>query len=334
MNFLAKLMQKPKLVIPASAVAALLIGGAFYGSIGRAPSVTIQSTTTLETNSSSSGTVSLAFLKTGRISEVEVKEGDRVEAGATLAALDAADAKGALNQAKGALELAKAQYASLNVQYANAKKQQDVLVENAYRVLLSSGLAAVPENKTDGSVQTVDESQIPEISGTYTCDREGSYEIYPYASSGSSGYSFNIKGLEETVGTVAYYTPQPIGSCGLYILFPAGYRLDSTIKWVIEIPNTRSENYAENKNAYDLALATRDQVLKQLETNLGAAGASETSTAQATIDAAEGAYEVALANYNNTSIVSPIAGTVTFVDDHLKMGENATANKTVITLTR
>jgi multidrug resistance efflux pump len=276
----------------------------------------------------------LSFLKTGRIASVNVQEGDEVKAGEVLATLDAADVKGSLNQARGALELAKAQYASLNVQYANTKKQQDVLVENAYRVLLSSGLAAVAENKLNSSPQTVDKDQIPEVSGTYTCDKEGSYEIFPYGSGARSGASFDVKGLETGVGTVTYYTPQPIGSCGLYILFPADYHVDANTKWVITIPNTRSTSYAANKNAYDLALATREQVLTQLETSLGADGASDTSTAKATIDAAEGAYEVALANYNNTIITAPVSGTVSFVDDHLKIGESATANKTIITLTR
>jgi multidrug efflux pump subunit AcrA (membrane-fusion protein) len=284
---------------------------------------------------SSARSVSLSFLKAGRIATVNVHEGDHVQAGDVLATLDAADAQGAVQQAKGALELAKAQYASMNVQYANAKKQQDVLVENAYHTLLSSGLAAVGENRTTGTVKSGDDDQIPTISGTYTCDKEGSYEIYPFASSnGLSGYSFTVKGLETSSGVVTFHSPQPIGSCGLFILFPEGYIFDPSTKWVITIPNTRSTSYAANKNAYDLAVATRDQVLKQLEANLGKDSAPDANTAQATIDAAEGTYQVALANYNNTMITAPTSGTVSFVDNDLQPGENATANKPVITITR
>jgi hypothetical protein len=172
------------------------------------------------------------------------------------------------------------------------------------------------------------------VSGTYSCDREGTYEIYPYTSGAASGYSFEFKGLEHGTGAVAYYTPQSFGTCGLSIIFPAGYQFDESIKWVITIPNTRSASYAANKNAYDLALATRDQVLKQLEANLGKGSSADANVAQASIDAAEGAYEVAQAAYNNTLIVAPADGTVSFVDDHLNVGETIPANKVVITITR
>ena len=335
MNSFTQLIHKPKIVIPLVAIIALIVGVLFYGSVGRAPIVTLPTDTSLQnTGMSSAESVDIAFLQAGRIATVNVREGDHVQAGETLATLDSSTAVGALNQAKGALELAQAQYASLNVQYANAQKQQDVLVDNAHRVLLSSGLAAVAENKTGSAVQAVDDNQTPQISGTYNCDKTGSYEVDPYPSGGVTGYSFDVKGLETGSGAVTYYTPQPLGSCGLYILFPAGYIFDPKIKWVIDIPNTRSASYATNKNAYDLAVATRDQVLKQLEANLGKNGSSSANVAQATIDAAEGSYEIAAANLKNTIIIAPVSGTISFVDDHLKSGESAVPNKTVITITQ
>ena len=335
MDSLAQLIHKPKVIIPLTAVLALAIGAIFYGSIGRAPS--IQSPIgdySHNARTPSSYAVNLSFLKTGRVAKVAVQVGDQVREGEVLSTLDAADTLGALNQAHGALELAKAQYASLNVQYANAQKQQDVLVNNAYRVLLSSGLAAVANNKASYSLGAADQSQTPQVSGTYTCDATGTYEIDPYPSGTLSGYSFDVRGLEKGGGIVANFTPQPIGSCGLFILFPVGYASAPNIQWLIEVPNTRADSYAANKNAYDLALATRDQVLKQLEANLGAGSSVGANIAQAAIDAAEGTYEVALANYTAMTIVAPAAGTVTFVDDHLKTGESAIANKTVITIVR
>lgn len=332
---LLQLVHKPKIVLPVSIGIALIIGVIFYGSVGRAPVVTLPNDASLrDASTTSAGSVDLSFLKAGRLATVTVHQGDSVHEGEVLATLAAADVQGALNQAKGALELAKAQYASLNVQYANVKTQQDVLVANAYRTLLSSGLAAVASNKDTNSIQTVDDKQIPQISGSYTCSTAGSYDIYPYGSGSASGYSFQLKGLEQDTGTVAYYTPQPLGSCGLFILFPVGYVFDPSIEWVVAVPNTRATSYTTNKNAYDLAVATRDQVLKQLEANLGKDGSAAANIAQATIDAAEGAYEMAQAAYSNSSIVAPANGTVSFIDAHLKVGENVAANKVVITITR
>ncbi len=324
-------LEKPKIIIPFALIVAVIIGITTYRSIGQAPIVTLPSDSNFSTSSleSSSDSIDLAFLKAGRLSSLSVHVGDSE----TLASLDTSDVSGTLNQAKGALELAKAQYASLNVQYANAKKQQDVLVANAYRTLLSSSLIAVGQNKDSNSMNVVDNNQAPQISGTYICDKEGSYEVNPYASGAQSGFSFTFSGLEEGNGNVAFQTPQPLGECGLFIQFSKGFSSDS-VKWVITIPNTRSSVYAANKNAYNLAVTTRDQVLKQLEANLGKSGSGEANIAQAAVDAAQGAYEVALAAYQNSLIVSPVDGTVSFIDSHVKIGELAQANKTLITITK
>jgi multidrug efflux pump subunit AcrA (membrane-fusion protein) len=321
-------LEKPKVVIPAVFIIAVIIGAVSYGFIGRAPVTTSSPDSNIPSPiGSTDNSVDLAFSKTGRLGALSVAVGSSVKKGDVLASLDAGDALGAVNQARGALELAKAQYASMNVQYANTKNQQDVLVENAFRTLLSSNLIATPKN----SSVDVSSNRTPQISGTYTCNKEGSYEIDPYASNVESGYSFTFSGIEEGVGNVLYYTAQPLGSCGLFIQFPAGYYAGS-VNWIVNIPNTKSASYATNKNAYDLAIATRDQVLKQFEANLGINGSSGANVAQASIDAAQGAYEAAQAAYRNNLIISPIDGVVTFVDSDLKIGQLVNTNKTVITV--
>lgn len=262
-------LEKPKVVIPTVLIVAVIIGVISFRFIGQAPVATLSNNTNLAASmvESINDSTNLAFYKAGRLGTISINAGSLVKKGEVLASLDAGDALGAVNQAKGALELAKAQYASMDVQYTNTKKQQDTLVSNAYRTLLSSNLIAVPK---DDSVD-VDSKQIPQISGTYTCGKEGSYEIDQYASGVESGYSFTFKGIEEGVGNVMYYTPQPLGTCGLFIQFPVGYS-SGFVQWIIDIPNTRSASYVANKNAYDLAVATRDQVLKQFEANLGENG--------------------------------------------------------------
>ena len=334
MKKIIKLLESPKLIIPGAFVFVLVVG--FFSSyyVRQAPVVNFS----LDGNIASSSvvlpgeTVDLAFPKAGRLLKIMVTNGSRVRQGETLASLDAGDALGAVDQARGALELAKAQYASLDVQYTNTKNSQDTIVRNAYRTLLSSNLTALAE-KPDGEfrLNPLDNSQVPQISGSYTCDREGRYEITPYRSGSNSGFSFYVKGLESGSGSVTYHTPQPLGSCGLMIQFPSDYS-SADVKWVVDIPNTRSATYVANKNAYDLAKSNRDQALKQLEANLGKNGSAAANIAQASIDAAEGAYEVALANYKNNLIVAPFDGVITFVDSHLKIGQSVAANKNVITI--
>ena len=337
-NNLLNLIHKPKIIIPGAVVVAIAIVVGTYNYIGRAPEVILSS----DTNTASStatlypDSVDLAFPKIGRVSSVSVQVGDSVKKGDVLASLEANDALGAINQAKGALGLARAQYASLNVQYTNAKNQQDVLVANAYRTLLSSGLVAVAVNKDNNNISPIDNNQTPTITGTYTCSKEGTYEITPYSSGEESGYSFSLKDIDGKNGNlsaVTFYTPQALGSCGLFVQFPVGYH-SVDMKWVVAIPNNRSASYAANKNAYDLALTTRDQVLKQYEANLGQNGSSDANVAQAAIDSAEGVYQAALGAYNNNLIVAPIDGVVTFIDSHLKVGQSVSANKSVITISK
>ena len=328
-------LERPKIIIPAVFIVAIIIGFIAYRFIGQTPVVVLPNVSNNQTISSigsDQNSVDLAFPKAGRLAEVSVQVGDTVKKGDILASLDASDALGAVNQTKGALELAKAQYASLNVQYANAKNQQDVLVENAYRTLLTSNLMAVAEKADyDKTYMPIDNGQVLQISGAYTCDREGSYEIKPYASGATSGYSFTFSGLEEGTGELTNYTAQPLGNCGLFVQFPVGYS-GTDIKWVIDIPNTKASSYTTNKNAYDLAVANRDQVLKQLEANLGKGNSMDANIAQASIDVAEGAYEVAQANYQNDLIIAPADGVVTFADSNLKVGQVVAANKTLITI--
>ena len=335
-NTIIKWLERPQVIIPAALVAAIVVGLIASRFVGRPPTVDFSFNPSQISSSTASAdnSVDLAFPKVGRLASLAVTLGSPVKAGDILATLDAGDSLGAVNQAKGALELAKAQSVSLAVQYANAKKQQDTLVANAYRTLLSSNLVAVAQKADyDKTTAPVDNNQVLQISGTYNCDKEGSYEISPYASGVTSGYSFTFSGLEAGEGSVTNYTPQPLGACGLYVQFPVGYS-GTFLKWVIDIPNKNSAGYAANKNAYDLAVATRDQVLKQLEANLGRDGSADANIAQAAIDSAQGAYEVALAAYRNNLLVAPADGVVTFVDPHLNLGELVNANKTVITIAK
>ena len=323
-----KFLSKPKIIIPIFAIIVFFITYLYYGKIGNPPTIASNldsenTSNVLQINGDKD--VSLSFSKNGKIQSVLVKAGDNVKKGETLATLSAPDAEGNIAQAKGTLDLAEAKYASLNTQYANTKKQQDLLVENAYRTLLSSSLEGVP------STQDVN---IPIISGTYSCDKEGSYILKPYPSSDSdSGYSAHFSGLESGIISIKYDSPVTLGNCGLQIKFNHNNAFDPNTVWTINIPNTKSSIYLINKNAYDLAISTRENVLDDLATEIGM-NSNGMSVAKAEIDAARGAYQAAVGVYENNLIISPINGTVTFIDSNLKVGQSAVAGKSVINISQ
>jgi pyruvate/2-oxoglutarate dehydrogenase complex dihydrolipoamide acyltransferase (E2) component len=321
---LIKIFSKPKITIPVFAIFVLIVGFLVYGHIGQAPVVDLTiNENNLNPTLDSNGNFSLAFPKSGRVESVLVNVGDVVHKGDILAKLSAPDQEGSVSQAKGALDLAQAQYVSLNAQYGTAKKQQDLIVTNAYKTLLSTDLAGIPD---------VQDSNTPIISGTYSCDKEGTYTLKPYVSGDAdSGYSFNYSGIESGTASVKYENSVALGNCGLQIKFNHTNAFNQNVVWTITVPNTKSDYYLTNKNAYDLALANRDKVLSDLETNIGTD--SGTSVAKAQVEAAKGAYNAALGAYQNNLIISPAEGVVSFVDKDLKVGQSVIANKTVIGIT-
>lgn len=319
-----KILSKPKSVIPAFAIIIAVFTFVVYGKIGLPPEVSISSDSSLSNPAIEAGSnISLSFSKNGRLKDLLVKQGDKVKKGQALAHLSAPDAEGAVNQAKGALDLAEAQYASLNVEYASTKKQQDLIVENAYRTMLSEGLEGVPSEQ---------DSNTPVISGTYSCGKEGFYVMKPYASGDNdSGFSVNYSGLETGTMPVKYDNAVSLGDCGLQIKFTHSSNFKSKTIWTIDVPNKKSASYLGNKNAYDLAVSNREKILSDFITKIGS-GTENNSVAQAQVNAAKGAYEAALGAYQNNVISSPVDGEVAFVDPDLKIGQSVEANKAVISI--
>lgn len=322
-NKIIKILSKPKIIIPVFVIAAVIILIYSYNRVGKAPIVNIAPEIDKTAISNSINIINLSFPKSGRIEKVSVSNGQNVTKGEILAKLVSTDAEGTVAATKGALELAEAQYSSLNLQYKNTKSQQDLIVKNAYQTLLSNGLEGTPN---------IQDPNVPIISGTYSCTKEGSYEINPYYSSDAdSGISFDYKGLETGNASVKYDNAVALGSCGLQIKFKKITYFNPNTKWTINIPNTKSSVYLTNKNAYELALETRDKVLSELSKTIGT-DSGDTSVAKAAVNAARGSYEAALGAYANNIIVAPDDGTINFVDKDLKVGQSIIANKNVISI--
>lgn len=293
--------------------------------------------------------LSLSFKTSGVVGKVNVKVGDRVKAGSVLAALQANDVAAQLTQAKGALAQAQANYQKVlngasneeiavsqvaldnaKINLETTKQQQQVAVDNAYKALLNSGLAAIAGTGNIGSVTAT-------ITGTYVGKEQGQYKISVIAT--GSGYIYQYSGLETGSGNVDV-TPQPLGTKGLYIQFsstsvPAGNT------WTVSIPNTQAATYVANYNAYQAALQAQSAALSQAQAQVDAAQAAldlkrakarpaDLAAAEAAIITAQGQVQAAQAALDNTVITAPSDGTITSVD--IKVGELATALKQAVVL--
>ena len=345
-NKFIKFIEKPKLVILTVLAIAFIAAIFIYINVGRPPEISLGDDNL--NNPISSGykegdDISLAFPKSGRVSNVYVKTGDVVKKGQKLANLDFIDAQGLVNQAKGALDIAQANYEKIlngatgsdidvlratvlkaQSNFDKTKETQNILVNNAYNNLLNSSLEAVPENGTSDYVA-------PIISGNYNLGKEGTIKLTSYYSVG--GTSFTASGLTSGSGIANSITSQPLGDSGLYIKFPSTTNINVT-DWVINIPNKKAANYLTNLNTYESALAQEKSAVDQASANLAikksVARSSDIDLAKADILSAQGQLEGAQANYDNTIIKAPSNGTITKID--IKTGELTSALKEALVL--
>lgn len=342
-------LHKPKHVTTVSLIVAVLFGilGYVYLNKKNSGETIITSINNSVYSNSQSHNLSLGFLTGGRISSVKVKSGDVVVKGEELATLDSGNTSGALTQAKASYNQAKANYEKLihgatspainvakaavntaQINLSEGEKQQDIFVANAKRNLLNSTLVA--EANTE-NLQTA-----PTVSGVYNGDKEGVITISTYGA--GDGVRFNFGGIATGTGKVSQSEMQPIANTGLSIIFPSN---NSNGAWSINIPNTKAANYLANYNAYQNALQTRTQTLALLQANLDQANASlealvtaarpeDVAAAQAQVDAAYGAIEIAQAVYDNTVIKAPYNGVVVSVS--ISAGQIAVPNAAAIEL--
>jgi len=294
--------------------------------------------------------LNLSFNTSGLVRNIKIKTGDKVKKGQILANLEQGLQLANLTQARGVLAGAEARYkkvieGSTNEElaisktalsnakrdYEKIKSQQEISVGNAYRTMLNSNVEALNISDNTGY-------DSPSISGTYSCEKKGTYYLESYGSQG--GISVRYTGLED--GAVLMNDVyRPIGSCGLFISFDENKTITSGVKWEIQIPNKRASNYNLNYNAWQLALKTQESALssaqsivdqRQAELNLKLAGSrsSEIDLALADILSAKGGVESATANFENTVLRAPANGTITKID--MKIGEIAQALKEVMVL--
>ena len=355
-NKIIKFLEKPKTIIPATILISAVIGVVVFIFVGRPPVVAIdyrdrdnsfKTADSLQVYKNGED-ISLAFPKSGRISNVYVKPGDIVNKGQVLAELASIDAKGSVDQANGSLEIAKANYEKilngatsadidvLKTSVSKAKNNlektistQETLVKNAYNNLLNSTIEPKPKDGTSDYVA-------PIISGNYNLGKEGTINLKSYYSVG--GTSFTLTGLTEGNGVSNSIIAQPLGDSGLYIKFPSTTNINVT-DWIIEIPNKKASNYLTNYNAYQVALKAQSQVVSSASFDLDQASSSlnakqvaarpeDVSIAKAQVDSANGALQIAQGLYDNNFIYAPADGVINVLN--IKSGEISLINQKAV----
>ncbi len=210
----------------------------------------------------------LNFPSSGVVSVINVKEGDVVNVGDILGSLASETLVMDRNRANAMLRATRAerdelllgpQTEAISVSeevvrtrkeaLARVEKEQDISVEQARQLLYSTGLEAVIADQNR-------DVTAPTVSGTYTCQTEGQYEILFYRSGAKSGFSFQLRGIENGVFTAFDKHPGTFGDCGLYLQIEPDQRLHNT-RWTIDVPNKRAPSYLANLNNYERAKESR-----------------------------------------------------------------------------
>lgn len=275
----------------------------------------------------------LSFGESGVVETVLVEVGDKVEAGETLAILRNGRAESERLAAMAALRSAIASRSELIAGPTETNREvisetvtvkEEALetttrvelekVKAAKRALLSDGLFAATNDPDE-------EALAPEISGSYTCDTEGTYTLEFFSSNAPSGYSVRLAGIESGTFTTSTDQPLPLGTCGLRIQIDPASRYTGSL-WTIEIPNTKSPSYTTNKSAYDLAVIQASSAidLAKQEVDLAKADATDStasprSEALLRADAAVEEAQARVAGFESDLaervLRAPFSGTIT-----------------------
>ena len=266
---------------------------------------------------------SLGFEQGGRVAALPAREGQRVAKGQLLAALDSSSLYAEIKNARAALQIRRAEAGNTSVSLDRVEASQRTLVENAYRTLLSEGLALVPKDDDETLAA-------PEISGRYE-GAEGAYKIRVYRSPDGDTV-LKVFGLESGLPEEeipAAGRAVPLGSQGLYVTFSGNLESYRNSDWTLEIPNRSSAEYSANLSAYESAVRERDRAVQEARAELEG-GSAESSIAAARVAQAEAEVDRVSAEIASRSIYAPFSGLVKSVD--VELGEIAGANESAIVL--
>ncbi len=215
--------------------------------------------------------IDLKARSSGTITYVGVKPGMFVKKWQTLFSLDARDAQKAVRDAETSLETAQLDLEkftqapkSLDVQALEADEQTqekvkvdaEKSVEKAYSDLLNTSTSPISSIITDNQTP-------PTITGLYNKNIETTITITTHPENGYFAFSTTPEVIPDNTATYSAVVPQPIGDTGLYIKFSNTDR--NQPQWIIYLPNKTVSGYASNLSAYNDALASKDETIKNAD---------------------------------------------------------------------
>lgn len=297
-------------------------------------------------------TAGLSFPVVGIVTDVFVEEGTEVQKGDLLATLGSSKFVAQRSDAVAILQKAQAardELVSGPTQEARTVTQTTVTaaetslnntivteaekVANARAALLSNDLEIRAVLRSERAV-------VPTLSGSYTCENEGAYNLSVYSSAGYAGYSYVLTGIEEDRTNIATRQPAQLGTCGLFLQFEEDEKYTGS-EWIVEIPNTKGASYVTYKNAYDLAIQQETQNVQAAKDTFALAtdnatfsNAAPSSAALRQVNASVYSAQARVAQIDaqikDLSIVAPFNGVITDVD--IRPGETAGATPVITIL--
>lgn len=321
-------LNKNKIIIISVFVVLLIIGGALiFGKKGgdsktfTAELKDITEKVELAGKVEANDLAELGFELSGKVSDIKVKVGDFVERGQVLVQLDSSELYADLKDAQALVDIKKAELYNAGVNLDDIKNQQDVLVLNAKRKLLSADLEAVPQ----ASNNTL---EAPVITGTYTGD-EGTYKIV------FERNTINVKdivktfGIESFEGYVESVRANRLGTKGLFVQLPTDSSLYNDTTWYVSVPNKQSSSYTANLSSYESALEDRTVAIREAEKSLNQ-GSVQNSIAKAELEQAQARVNRILAQVAQRTIRAPFSGTISNLD--INEGEIASSGTKVVSI--
>jgi len=266
--------------------------------------------------------VDLGFENSGKVSDLYINVGDRVEADQILAKLDSDELYADLNRAQANVSLKRAQSGGTATKLDEVKKEQDTLVQSAYTKLLSDDLI-VTSNLSYGVTA-------PTLTGLYS-GPEGEYKLRVLRKlSSSNTYELRVLGLENAdFVEILDNDPTPVGTNGLFISFSDGLSNYNDTTWYVSIPNKKGSSYLDNYSAYSEAVRTRARTIAEAESQLTIYNGGIT-VATAELQSAEADVLKIQSQIAQNTIRAPFAGIVTKRD--VEKGEIVSPNTPIISI--
>jgi multidrug resistance efflux pump len=262
----------------------------------------------------------LSFLGSGRVVEVKVQAGDKVEAGQVLVRLDDTDARLALAQANAALKVAQAQLAQTK---AGAKPAEIAAAEQGVKEASAASDAAIAQlAQLQAGARAADiaaaEAEVARLAG----ELDRAQKAYDGVLAGrATAKEYGIPG-----GGLGQYEEQMRAQLNAV---RASYAAAQKRLEQIKAGPTKNELAVARAN---VAAAQAAQARAQAQLDLLKAGATaeQIAVAEAQVAQAQAAADLAQDTVNKTQLKAPFAGTVGNV--YVRVGEMLAPGQSVLVL--